>query len=172
MKPIRLILTFTLAGAAGLMAAEAQQTPPARVSVNFIEPEKFTDVRDGNLETEKGRNAILQEIREFIVQRAEKVLPAGQRLEMTFTDIDLAGDFEPWRGPRLDDVRIVKDIYPPRLKFGFRITDEAGNVIKQGSKDLRDLAFQTRLTINRQDSLHYEKDILNDWLRSEVREKS
>ena len=42
------------------------------------------------------------------------MVPEGDKLTITFTDIDLAGDFEPWRGPQWDEVRIVKAIYPPR----------------------------------------------------------
>ena len=50
-----------------------------------------------------------------VVKRANEVLPAGQTLTVTFTDIDLAGDFEPWRGGQAMDIRIVKDVYPPRM---------------------------------------------------------
>ena len=95
-------------------------------------------------------------------------MPEGHTLSVTFTDIDMAGDFEPWRGVRFDDVRIVKDIYPPRIVLSFRLTDADGNVVKQGKRDLRDIAFMMKITMGfRDDSVRHEKALLDDWLRSE-----
>jgi hypothetical protein len=68
-------------------------------------------------------------------------------------------------------VRIVKDIYPPRFSFRFEIKDAAGKVLKDGERRLTDLGFMQRLTIDRQDPLRYEKDLLGDWVRSELRRK-
>jgi hypothetical protein len=88
---------------------------------------------------------------------------------VTFADIDLVGEYEPWRGPQFSDVRIVKSIYPPRFKFAYKITDAAGKTVKEGKEELRDLAFDMRLTIDRQDPLRYEKDILKDWIQDVTR---
>jgi hypothetical protein len=91
-------------------------------------------------------------------------------LKVTFTDIDLAGDYEPWRGPQLMDVRIVKSIYPPRLTFTFQLTDESGRVLSEGERKLVDLGFQMRITRSfNDDLLRYEKDMLTDWLRDELK---
>ena len=60
---------------------------------------------------------------------------------MTFTDVDFAGDFEPWRGAQGDDIRIIKDIYPPDYKFTWSVTNAAGQVVKQGNEDLSDMDF-------------------------------
>jgi hypothetical protein len=162
---------FLFAVAAGLIAfraaafADAIPAPPA-VEVIFDHPENFTDVKDRYEATDKGRDSILRDIRSFIVYTATKYyLPAGCHLAMTFTDIDLAGDFEPWRGPQFDDIRIIKDIYPPAFKFSYRVTDASGAVVKQGQERIRDLAFQMRIVIDREDPLRYEKDILHDWMR-------
>ena len=86
------------------------------------------------------------------------------KLTIVFTDIDLAGDFEPWRGPEWSNVRIVKSIYPPRFCFTWQVMDLAGKVVKKGSEDIRDLAFDMRVTLDRNDPLHIEKDVLKDWM--------
>lgn len=156
----------------GLLAAGALQaagSPAARTEVIFDHPEKFTDVKDSYIPTDKGRDAILANIRAFLVERTESLVPEGDRLTITFTDIDLAGDFEPWRGAQYDDVRIVKAIYPPAFKFTYSVTDPSGKVVRQGSEDIRDLSFQWRVTIDSSDPLRYEKDILDDWARSKLR---
>jgi len=167
MTRLPLVLLGLLAPAA-LSAVEATKAP-ARTEVIFVQPENFADVKDGDFGTDKGRDAILDQVREFIVERAEKALPAGQKLTVSFTDIDLAGEYEPWRGPQFSDIRIVKSIYAPRFNFTFKVMDAAGKTVKEGKEQLRDLAFDMRLTIDRQDPLRYEKDILKDWINATVR---
>ena len=162
------VVLLGLAVPAALSAAEPAKAP-VRTEVVFEKPGNFTDVKDGEMGSDRGRDGILEQIREFIVERAEKALPAGQKLTVTFSDIDLVGEYEPWRGPQFSDVRIVKSIYPPRFKFSYKITDAAGKIVKEGKEDLRDLAFDMRLTIDRQDPLRFEKDILKDWISGATR---
>ena len=164
-------LTLVLLGLAAPLALGAVEVTkaPSRTEVVFEKPETFTDVKDGDFGTDKGRDSILDEIKTFIVDRSDKALPTGQKLVVTFTDIDLAGEYEPWRGPQFSDVRIVKSIYPPRFKFSYKVTDATGKTVKEGKEDIRDLAFDMRLTIDRQDPLRFEKDILKDWIGSTLR---
>jgi hypothetical protein len=170
MKTLRLFSTaLGLAAACALHASDTAKPAP-RTEVIFNHPENFTDVKDSEFATDKGRDAILARIREHLVERTASLLPEGDRLTITFTDIDLAGDYEPWRGPQWSDVRIIKDIYPPAFKFSYAVTDASGRVVKQGSEDIRDLNFQMRATIDTSDPLRYEKDILDDWARSTLRD--
>jgi hypothetical protein len=151
-----------LVAAGALYGADAPKTPWA--DVVFDHPEKFTDIKDQQSPTDKGQQAILDQIREFLVLRSKPFVPEGCKLTMTFTDIKLAGQFEPWRGPNWDQVRIVKPIYPPRFIFTWNVTDAAGKVIKQGKEDILDTAFDMRVTIDLSDPLRFEKDILKDWM--------
>lgn len=169
--PTLLVSVGLLTSVAAMHAAEKTEAKASPVAVNFFQPEKFTDVRDSMMGSEKGRDAILEELRRFIVKRAESLLPPGHTLTITFLDVDLAGDYEFWRGPNMQDVRIVKDVYPPRFLFRFEIKDDTGQVLKDGERRLTDLAFMQRLTLDRQDPLRYEKDLLGDWVRSELRRK-
>ena len=161
-------LLFSLLGLVAAGALAAAETPTvARVNVEFFEPQKFTDVCDSYM-GDPARSGYLPQIREYLVERAKSCVPEGQTLSVTFTDIDLAGDYEPWRGPNWSDVRIVKDIYPPRMKLSFRLADAEGHVIKQGERELRDLAFMMKITMAfRDDPLRHEKALLDDWLRDE-----
>jgi hypothetical protein len=169
MKALRLI-PLALGIALTLTARASDVSAPAvRVNVVFDHPENFTDVKDSNVPSDSGRDAILSRIRDFLVREGTRTLPAGDDLTITFTDIDLAGDFEPWRGVRWDEVRVVKDIYPPAFKFSYSITDSSGKVLKQGTENIRDLNFQTRLVLDSSDTLRYEKDILRDWIHATVR---
>jgi hypothetical protein len=173
MKPTMLFLA-ALMTAMPLARAATQNPKPAasqRAEVVFVAPEKFTDARDSYTGTDSGRDAVLDQIRDYVMEEANRFIPAGDRLYVSITDIDLAGDFEPWRGPRWDDVRIVKDIYPPRIDLSYRLTDANGQVVKEGKRELRDLAFLMKITTTfRDDPLRHEKTLLDDWFRDEFRD--
>lgn len=136
MKTNKLLL-LGLRGLLPLLAGRA--APPAaggNVDVVFFEPRKFTDVRDraiGNCED----TSCLDQLRDPLVAQARPIVPVGGILAVTFTDVDMAGDFEPWQGFRWDEIRVVKEIYPPRLQLAFWLTDASGEIVKEGGRDLR-----------------------------------
>ena len=175
MKPIgwtrglALIVGGIAAAAAG--AAAGDEVAAGRVAVRFFEPETFTDLREAGLdfENERGRAFYLPLFQKHLEQRAPRYLKEGERLELTFTDIDLAGEFEPGRGLAYYDVRIVRDRYLPRLAFQFRVTAADGTVVKEGERRLADGSFMIRGAGMDNDSLRYEKAMLDDWMRREFR---
>lgn len=170
MKTIRIILTaLPLIAVGALIAAPPAPKEPSRVNVVFSHPEKFTDVKDDSMGTERGRDAILEQLRDYIDQQASRYMPKDQTLAVTFTDIDLAGDYEPWHGSNADNIRFIRAIYPPRMDLSFKVTDAAGAVVKEGTRQLRNLNFQSELSVNRQDPLRFEKSLLDDWLRDVFR---
>lgn len=167
MKTSRFIGLSLLGISSALALVAAEPRTIARAEVLFFEPQKFTDVRDSYM-GDPDRTTYLEQIRDHLLEQAKYHVPEGHKLAVTFTDIDMAGDFEPWRGPRWDDVRIVKDIYPPRMVLTFRLTDAEGKVVKEGKRQLRDLAFMMKITMGfRDDSVRHEKALLDDWLRSD-----
>jgi hypothetical protein len=168
-KTLGLISILSLLGAGTIFATNTDKPKPGKVTVIFDHPENFADVKDSYMGTDKGRDAILNQIKQFIETQAASVLGAGQALEVKFTDIDLAGEFEPQRGPQFMDVRIVKEIYIPRFDLEFTLTGADGKVISAGKRKLRDLNFMSRLVLPSSEPLRYEKDILKDWLHDEIK---
>ncbi len=163
--------TYLLAALVGLGISgvlHASDDAATNVHISFDQPDNFSDIRDGFTSTEKGKAAHLEGIEQYVERQAKKYLPADQQLEITFTNIDLAGDFEPW-GAGMNDVRIIKDIYPPRIDLRFRVIDASGNVIREGERKLRDLSFMMNLRLNNDDPLRYEKTLIDDWMRKDVR---
>lgn len=162
-----------LVGAAAVLAAAdaaaADDPAPGRVSVVFVEPARFTDARDAAQPSERGTAALLAELARFIRQAGERELPAGLSLEVRVTDLDLAGEFEPWRGPQFERFRVLKDVYAPRIDLEFRVTDTDGRVVGEGRRSLRDADYLARSIRVSGDRLRYEKDLLRDWLRQELR---
>jgi hypothetical protein len=150
------------------VAPEKTATPSdSRIAVTFVQPERFTDARDGVLGSPKGTAALLTEIDRYLRTAGERYVPAGHRLDVRITNIDLAGDFEPWHGPRFDRVRFMRDIYPPRFALEFRLTDAGGAVVKEGQRVLVDQLYLSAAALNNGEPLYCDKLLLNDWLRRE-----
>ena len=136
------------------------------VEVTFQTPEQFTDM--GRIYTAlRGADpGYLSDFRDYIQRSGSEQLPAGYVLALTITDVDMAGQFEPERGPQLDDVRMVRAIYPPRILLNYRLTDSTGAVRSQGERRLIDTSFEMNATpINRDDPLRYEKALIDRFLR-------
>jgi len=153
----------------GLQAAGSK--PALRAEVTFSNPEKFTDAADDQRGSDFGRDANLQELKNHLEERANNYIPEGQKLQVTVTDVDLAGEIEPWRSPNLRDARIIKDIYSPRIQLSFKLTDASGAVVKEGTRTLSDQTFLMNIYPNRSDPRVYEKALIDNWLRSEFNAK-
>ncbi len=175
MTIMKLTHRFTLTAILGLVAVTGWAAAPTngkaepRVTVTFSEPEKFTDAADGQRGSQVRREDNLADIEDYIVERAGRYLEEGQRLNVTVTDVDLAGEVEPWRTHGAHDLRIVKDIYPPRIDLSYQLLDANGAVVKEGERKLKDMMFNWKITINHSDPRVHEKGLIDDWLRNEFR---
>ncbi|HET8765673.1 MAG TPA: DUF3016 domain-containing protein [Rhodanobacter sp.] len=162
------ILAYALLATGALLAtpAPATDTPAGNVSVTYDHPDQFTETRKmRTFAPSRLDDGYLKTLKAWIEARAGKMLPAGDRLDIVVTDIDRAGSFEPWLGPRLQDVRIIKDIYPPRIDLRFRLTGANGRLLREGTRKLTDPGFMydspSRIG---SDNLRYEKALLDRWL--------
>ena len=156
--------------AAATFVGGCQTTPknpnPAATSditVNFKDSDKFTDVR----ESVSGPTSqyYLDELSKELKEDAARRLTAGQKLTVTFTDIDLAGDIPPGQ---LNDIRVIKSIYRPRMTLTFKLVDATGTVLKEGDRTLLDFSFMGNIPMgNQSDPLRYDKTLLSDWVNKE-----
>jgi hypothetical protein len=148
-----------------------QPSRPENVTVIFEHPENFTDVKDsftGSLD--KVRDGYLEDLADHIKENASRLLGDGQKLAVTITDVDMAGDFEPGRGPSAMDIRVVKQIYPPRIDLGFKVTDAAGATVREGTRQLRNLDFMNDpvAAMRSSETLRYEKALVDTWVRDDL----
>lgn len=139
------------------------------VTVEFQNPEKFTDFTD-----EPWGNAVRTEdavalFREATIDEARRYLQEGQTFHVTFQNVDLAGDHLPSMGRAGNSVRVAKPIYLPRISLAFRLTGADGAVLKEGERNLTDHAFMERADITLDRSLRHDLRLLRDWIRDELR---
>ncbi len=136
-------------------------------SVIAVDASRFDAGRNAQLESGPSRRAWVDALSRHLAERVAHRLAPGQRLDVRITDVQRAGDFEPWRGPPAAQVRIVRDIYPPRIDLSFKLRDERGAVLREGNRQLRDSTFLMRPDMYPNDPLRYEKALLDDWVREE-----
>lgn len=142
----------------------------SEVVLTFDDPKTF-----GDFEYSQTRRIIpvefFKERVETHLQKAlEKTFPKGAVLKIHFMDIDLAGGFEPWQRIPLNDVRMLKDRYPPSVKFRYVLENENGNRLAEGEVSLRDTSYlldSTRI-ISSTDTFHYERRMIEHWIRSKL----
>lgn len=144
-----------------------QDTRPVQVA--WTDPAQFTELRYSRNRWEAERGDWVRQLAEHLQQSAAEALPPGQRLEVLVTDIKRAGDFEPWGGISMNDVRIMRDIYPPRMSLQFTRYDATGAVLDQGARKLVDMGYLTQSSFGN-DPLRYEKRLIDDWVRQDLRD--
>lgn len=140
------------------------------VAVSWTDPAQFSDLKYSGNRWQANQGDWVNDLAKYLRKSASKRLQPGEKLDVQITDIMRAGQYEPWHGPRMDDVRIVRDHYPPRIDLTYTLTGADGQVIAQGNKELRDLGFMmTTPPISDSDPLRYEKQMLDQWTRSGMR---
>lgn len=155
--------------AGGLASARAAATPDStpRVTVTYANPQNFSENREFGAQDRYQGTDYLRVLQAHLIKRATAMLPPGARLEVTITDLKLAGAYEPWRGPRMYYVRIMRDTYPPRIELTFKLIGADGSVLREGSRTLRNLGYlhSAPAAPSNTDPLRYDKALLDSWLR-------
>jgi Protein of unknown function (DUF3016) len=137
------------------------------VTVEFQDPENFTDVRDSH--TNLTSTADLNELRDYVQRIAAPHLDAGTKLTVTFIDVDLAGMIRQDK----DNIRIMTATTFPRAHLKFQLAGADGTIIKEGERKLTDLDYQqSARLIGRDDPLFYDKQMLRDWITKEFKRNS
>jgi len=154
-------------GSIAPLASAAVTPAESSVSVTFVNPEQFTENRLYGRQDRFNRIDYLAQLKAYLMKQGQAILKPGQSLHVNITDIQLAGACEPWHGPRWDYVRVMRDIYSPRIDLDFRLVDQDGNVLRGGKRVLRDLDYlHSGVSVPSATgaSLYYDKALLRRWL--------
>jgi hypothetical protein len=152
LKPFFVSLAIVLAPTAAL----------ADVKVSFVTPDRYSD-RD--FRNSASRDATLDEFRRYFARLGERYLKPGQSVSIEVLNIDLAGDYEPWR-TRFHDVRIMRDVTPPRFKLRYALR-QGGRVVLQAEESVSDMNYLMNPSARMSSERYaYEKDMLRDWFRA------
>ena len=145
----------------GLLALAAG-VASAGVTVNYIQPERFSDLPFAPWERER----VLEELTEHFISLGEK-LPPGQNLRIDVQDVDMAGRIHPGRSGR--ELRIIRNGAEwPRIDLHYTIENN-GQVVRSGDAQLRDMGFMDRIKrYSDGDTISYERRMIDDWFNETI----
>lgn len=160
-----LLAAVSFAGA----ASAAVSKPPERIQVTWAPNEQLAEVKNNQLNRGWLRpNEWEQQLGDHLRKSADRMLPPGEQLQVHVNDISLAGAFEPWHSSSAQDIRFLKDIYPPWMSVHYTLLAADGKVIREGDAKLRDGSYLQREPPGyTTDPLRYDKRMIDDWLRDE-----
>jgi hypothetical protein len=145
------------------LLALAAHSASAAATVNYVQPDRFTDLPFTPWE----RDNVLQQITEHFT-KLSKELPPGQDLRIDVLDIDLAGREIP-NAHQGRDIRVMRGAADwPRMHLRYAV-EQNGQVIKSGEAQLQDMDYQNHL--NRyfdSEPLRYEKQMIDDWFEKTI----
>lgn len=133
-----------MAALAAQAAGPAQATEPseaARVSVQLVQPARFTDAgyrqsMASPAELEQMRRAFEAALQPL----AARALPAGDTLSVEVLDVDLAGELDPFRSRGGSELRVLREITWPRITLRYTLGHD-GAVAASGEQRLSDLDY-------------------------------
>ena len=139
------------------------------VQVTWQDTDKYADIRPTNESRENFRKHVFQELG-LVFEDLAKKLPDEVQWKVTVTDLDLAGEVRPVMMSAGNDIRIIKDIYWPRMSLSYVMTDGKGSVVAEGKEDISDMSFMMIRPINMGNgSFPYEAKMLEDWFRKQLK---
>lgn len=165
------ILTAALFLSANLVAGEQREEnridESERMTVTWVNPKEFTDVKPSMGVASKFRERTMTLLTEYMNELASE-LPEDQTLNIKVTDVDLAGRV--WPGAR--EVRVVRQLEIPRMDFSYELLNADGSVVKSDTVELKDMGFMDSVGRTfRNDPLKYEKNMLQDWFNKEFKQE-
>lgn len=151
------------------MAATEKAATQSRIKVSWQAPEKFTDIRPASESKKRFQEKVIAAFDKMWAEFAED-LPAGYQLDIVMTDIDLAGDVNPMYRANHVDIRVIKEIYMPRVKLNYVLTGPQQQIIASATDvKIHDMGFMSSSTIgalNRE--FHYEQTMLEKWFKKHI----
>ncbi|MCF2849605.1 DUF3016 domain-containing protein [Pseudoalteromonas sp. ACER1] len=126
----------------------------------------YRDVRPGNNSPKGAFHKNVAKSFEKHFNKLAEQLPDGYTFNVEVTELDLAGDV---RFGTMNELRIIKPIYFPRIDLNYSITDKDGKVISE-AKDvkLKDMGFMDRMKTGRDEAYYYDKRLITDWFEDEL----
>ncbi|XPF92760.1 DUF3016 domain-containing protein [Colwellia sp. RE-S-Sl-9] len=131
-------------------------------------PDKYTDIRAGSESQSRFEARIFNSFEKHFAKLTEK-LPEGQILKIKVIDVDLAGDV---RFDTMDRIRVIRDIYFPRIEFSYQLVNADKSVAQSGEINLKDMVFMGSFSRYQNKSLSYEKVMLDKWFADTFMDKS
>jgi hypothetical protein len=143
----------------------AMTAKAASVQIEWQHPEKYRDIRAGNEVQHDFQERVTAALTRAFVDAAEDHLPSDQRLHLTITDVDLAGDVEYFFLNFPQGIRVMRDLYFPSISFTYELKDATGKVINSGKENIKDMGYRfSGMNFINAPPFNYENRLIHDWV--------
>lgn len=131
-----------------------------KVKVEWLEPEKYTDVRSVNQSKANFQKHVFSKLEEHFKYIA-KDLPPELTLYLTITNLNLAGEIR-YNFAMSQEIRLVNRLFWPSIKLKYQLKYE-NEVIKSDQVTIKDMAFLDASRRYHNDFLSHEKNLYRRW---------
>ncbi|WP_169306969.1 DUF3016 domain-containing protein [Ferrimonas sediminicola] len=140
------------------------------MTVVWENPDDYRDVKAASGRQDRYENHVFATLGKQFQKSLGPLLNDDEKLVITVSNLDLAGDVRPSFGATTNDIRIVKSVYPPRISFRWSLLDGSGNEVEGDRVELKDLGFERGPATARfnNEPLKYELAMIERWVRDEV----
>lgn len=135
--------------------------------VTWQDPEEYRDIRPADERKQHFQKRLFNTIEKYI-ERLSTSLPEDVTVDMTFTDVNLAGEVR-YNFDLTREIRVIERMYSPELKFDVQVR-KAGDLVFKDSVTLKDNGFMLRgstMSISHR-PFSYEKRMLRDWFSRDL----
>jgi len=161
-KLLPLTLVMILAScSSNVVKPETVSATDGQATVTLIKPHKFTDIETGNFGVQSNfEQRIAKELAEVL---SDYFKETNLTIDIIFTDIDLAGETR----YNMREIRVIKDIYIPRMSFEYEIKDTSGVVKLADTVDIKDMNFLGKrlFGLKANDLIGYDKRMLIEYFK-------
>jgi hypothetical protein len=141
-------------------ATPSAPSAPAVVTIDFVDPGRFTNFRINDQDFQRSSTVFSQDVTRALRPVMARRFP-GHTLKLRYTDIDLAGRRTP--GPQ--GLRVVSASRPPWLAFDYVLQNPSGRTIASGSQRLV-AGAPASSSESRSRPVQIEADMMQRWLQT------
>ena len=155
MKATTLLLTT-----AALVTSVASYAGEAKIKWGDLND--YADARPANEVKKPFHERLVKRFDEHFNYEAQNNLPDGYVFNAEIKDLDLAGDVR----YGMNEFRVMKPIYIPRIEFTYSLTDKDGKVLSEGNVDIKDMGYMDRMaSIHSDKQFYYDFRLISSWFQ-------
>lgn len=165
-KLLTLPLVIILAScSSNIIKPETVLATDGLATVTLIKPHEFTDIDTGNVGIQSNFDKrVAKELAEAL---ADHFKETDLTIDIIFTDIDLAGETR----FNMREIRVLKDLYIPRMSFKYVIKDISGVVKLADTVDIKDMNYLGKrlFGLKANDLIGYDKRMLIEYFEKALK---
>ena len=159
-KLLTLILVMQLTSCSStIVEPETVSATDGLATVTLIKPRDFSDIDTGNFGIQSDfEQSVAKQLAEALAGHFKET---DVTIDITFTNIDLAGETR----YNMQEIRVLRDLYIPRMSFEYVIKDREGNIMLADTVDIKDMGYLSKRLFGMEanDLIGYDKRMLIEY---------